>query len=208
MNRATLSVLLSAALAAAAIAAPAGGAAPAGAATTATSPAKQPGRIVRATDLRDLPASDGKLLEVVQPNTEVAVLERMGGWYRVALPTREGWIRLTAVRFATATPSSGGGLTASLGFLRSGRSAVQTGTVTTGVRGLSETDLVNSVPDPAAVDALDALAVAAEDAQQHARALGLKATEVKFIKPPEKDKDEKKGGKGKKQKDDDEEDGG
>ena len=47
--------------------------------------------------------------------------------------------------------------------------------VTTGVRGLSETDLANSVPDPEAVDALDAYAVAPDDAKQHARTLGLKA---------------------------------
>jgi hypothetical protein len=209
MIRTTLLVVLCAVIAPTVDAgAPAGGAAGASAGSTAGAKAgtAQKGRVVRATDLRDLPTSDGRLIEVVQPNTEVAVLERMGGWYKVALPTHDGWIRLTAVRFATATPSSGGGLTASLGFLRSGRSAVQTGTVTTGVRGLSETDLANSVPDPAAVDALDALAVGADDAQQHARALGLKATEVMFIKAPEKD--DKKDGKGKKHKEEDEEDGG
>jgi len=205
-----LSVLCIAVASAVCAGAPTGGSsgttagASAGAAAGAKAGAAQKGRIVRATDLRDLPVSDGKLIEVVPANTEVAVLERKGGWYRVSLPKHDGWIRLTAVRFATATPSSGGGLTASLGFLRSGRSAVQTGTVTTGVRGLSETDLANSVPDPEAVDALDALVVGTEDAQQHARALGLKATEVKFIKPPDKEKD----GKGKKPKDDDDEDGG
>jgi hypothetical protein len=209
MIRTTLSVLLSAAIVATAAAAPAGVAAPTGAATTATAPAKQSGRIVRATDLRDLPSAAAKLLEVVPANTDVTVLERQGGWYRVSSASREGWVRLTAVRFATATPSSGGGLTASLGFLKSGRSAVQSGTVTTGVRGLSETDLANSVPDPDAVDRLDALAVAPEDAQQHARALGLSAVEVPFIKAPkEGDKPAKKDGKGKKQKDEDDEEGG
>jgi hypothetical protein len=180
----------------------------AGASAVTTAGAGQKGRIVRATDLRQQPTAGSALIEVVPVNTEVAVLERQGGWYRIALPSRDGWVRLTAVRFATATPSSSGGLNASLGFLKSGRSAVQTGTVTTGVRGLSETDLANSVPDPAAVDALDAHAVAPDDANQHARALGLKATEVPFVKAPAKDQDGKKDGKGKKGKADDEEDGG
>ena len=180
----------------------------AGATAGATAGAGQKGRIVRATDLREQPTAGSGLVEVVPANTEVAVLERQGGWYRIALPSRDGWVRLTAVRFATATPSSSGGLNASLGFLKSGRSAVQTGTVTTGVRGLSETDLANSVPDPEAVDALDAYAVVPDDAKQHARSLGLKATEVQFVKPP-KDKDGKKDGKGKKGKaEDDEEEGG
>lgn len=171
----------------------------------------QKGRVVRVTDLRDLPASDGKLLEVLQANVEVAVAERQGGWYKVRIGNRQGWVRLTAVRFATATPSSpqSGGLTASLGFLKSGRSAVQTGTVTTGVRGLSETDLANSTPDPEAVDALDQLAVAPDDARQHAQALGLGATKVDFIKAPQADKKGGKKSKGGKDKDgDDEEDGG
>ena len=191
------------------VAAGAAAGATAGAAAGATAGAGQKGRIVRATDLRELPSAGSALVEVVPANTEVAVLERQGGWYRVALPSRDGWVRLTAVRFATATPSSSGGLSASLGFLKSGRSAVQTGTVTTGVRGLSETDLANSVPDPEAVDALDAYAVAADDATQHARSLGLKATEVQFIKAPPKDKDGGKDGKGKKGKaEDDEEEGG
>lgn len=173
--------------------------------------AAQKARVVRTTDLRAQPSSDSALLEVVAAQTEVAVLERQGGWYRVALPSRDGWMRLTAVRFASATPAASGGLTASLGFLKSGRSAVQTGTVTTGVRGLSETDLANSVPDPEAVDALDGLAVSGDDAAHHARELGLKAKEIPFIKAPAKDdeggKDSRKN-KGKKPKDDDEEEGG
>lgn len=199
MNRKALTLCLVAAVAFAAEAGPAAAPKPA-----AKADAAQKGRIVRATDLRDQPASAGTLLEVVPANTEVAVLERQGGWYRVALPARDGWVRLTAIRFATATPSSSGGLTASLDFLKSGRSAVQTGTVTTGVRGLSETDLQNSVPDPEAVDRLDALVVAQDDARQHAQALGLKPVEVEFIKPPaDGNKKDKKG-----KKDKDEEDGG
>lgn len=164
---------------------------PTGAASTVPNVTLQKARTVRATDFRDLPSSDGKLLVVVPANTEIAVAERRGGWYRVRVTGREGWMRLTAVRFASATPDSSGGFTAPLAFLKSGRSAAQTGTVTTGVRGLSETDLANSTPDPAAVDALEALAIPASDAEGYARELGLASIKVKFVKLPKKpDKDD------------------
>ena len=157
-----------------------------------TGPA-QTGRSVRTTDLRATASATATLVEVVPANAELQVFERQGGWYRVKHAGKDGWVRLTAVRFASATPSSGsGGLTASLGFLRSGRSAAQTGTVTTGVRGLSETDLQNAVPDEAAVDRLDGLAVPKADAESQARDLGLRATTVEFLKPV-KDDDDKDG---------------
>ena len=148
-------------------------------------------RTVRATDLRDHPASEGKLLEVVPANSDLLVRERRGGWYHVVRGEQDGWVRLTAVRFATTTPSSSGGITAPLAFLRSGRSAVQTGTVTTGVRGLSEVDLANATPNPSAVSALDPHAVTPEDARAFAARIGLVATAVEFVKVHKKDKDHK-----------------
>lgn len=159
----------------------------------------QTGRTVRTTDLRADATSASAMVKVIAANTEVVVHERRGGWYRIDAGTERGWIRLTAVRFATATPSSSGGLSSSLGFLRSGRSAAQGGTVTTGVRGLSETDLANSTPDEDAVDALDALAVGADDARSNAAANGLNATKVDFVKLPKKGKKDKKDKKSKQQ---------
>ena len=151
----------------------------------------QKARTVRATDLRDHPVSDGKLLEVVPANSDLLVRERQGGWYHVVRGEQDGWVRLTAVRFATTTPSSSGGISAPLAFLRSGRSAVQTGTVTTGVRGLSEVDLANATPNPSAVSALDTHAVMPEDARAYAARIGLAATAVEFVKVHKKGKDHK-----------------
>lgn len=169
----------------------------------AAAPAAQSGRVARTTDLRDKPANDGAMLRVVPANTAIAVGERKGGWYRVTVEGAEGWMRLSAVRFGTpgAGDAAKGGSSA-LTFLQSGRSAVTTGTVTTGVRGLSEEGLSKAEPDRAAVAALDALAVTADDARGYAGELPTAAISVEYVKVPDKkdakrknkDKDEGGGG--------------
>jgi hypothetical protein len=156
----------------------------------------QSGRVARTTDLRDQPANDGAMLRVVPANTAIAVGERKGGWYKVDVEGSAGWMRLSAVRFgspAAASASSGG--SSALKFLQSGRSAVTTGTVTTGVRGLSEEGLSKAEPDYAAVAALDALAVAADDSRAFASELPATSASVDFIKPPDKKKEKKRKGK-------------
>jgi uncharacterized protein YgiM (DUF1202 family) len=166
-------------------AAPAATAAPAPAAT-------QSGRVARTTDLRDKPANDGAMLRVVPANTVVEVAARQGGWYRVTVDGVQGWMRLSAVRFGAAVAATGAGGGASpLAFLQSGRSAVTTGSVTTGVRGLSEEGLQKAEPNHAAVAALDALAVSTEDARRYAAELPVAAISVDYVKPPDK-KDERK----------------
>jgi hypothetical protein len=158
------------------------------AATPAIKPAAkstaQAARVARAADLRAEPANGAELLQVLAADTQIGVLERRGGWYRVTVGEGGGWLRLTAVRFATGAQSDGGA-SASLRFLQSGRKGVTTGTVTTGVRGLSEADLANAVPDPAAVDRLDALAVPADDARRYAADLKLQAVKVDYVPLPE-----------------------
>lgn len=153
------------------------------AAPAANSATTQSGRVARTTDLRDKPANDGEMLLVVQANTLVEVAERQGGWYRVAVEGQSGWMRLSAVRFGAASAKSG---SSPLGFLQSGRSAVTKGSVTTGVRGLSEEGLQRAEPNHAAVTALDALAVPSDDARRFAGELPLAAVSVAYVAPPEK----------------------
>lgn len=159
----------------------------------ATPAATQAGRVARTTDLRDKPANDGAMLRVVPANTAVTVAERQGGWYHVSVDGTAGWMRLSAVRFGApgATASAGGG-SSPLKFLQSGRSAVTSGTVTTGVRGLSEEGLSKAEPDYAAVAALDALAVSGDDARGFAGEAPLAAVKIEYVKPPDKKDDKKK----------------
>jgi uncharacterized protein YgiM (DUF1202 family) len=168
-------------------------AAPAPAPVPAATATNQAARVARTTDLRDKPANDGAMLRVVQANTAVEVAERQGGWYKVAVEGQSGWMRLSAVRFGAVTPSSGtAGGSSTLGFLQSGRSAVTKGSVTTGVRGLSEEALQRAEPDHAAVAALDGLAVSTDDARRYAGELPLAAASVAYVSAPEKEKDDRK----------------
>lgn len=155
-------------------------------------PATQPGRVARTTDLRDKPGNDGAMLKVVQANTVVEVAERQGGWYKVTVDGAPGWMRLSAIRFGTPVASSGGSGSSTLGFLQSGRSAVTSGTVTTGVRGLSEEGLSKAEPNYAAVASLDALAVSGDDARGYASEAPAVAVKVDYVAAPEKDKSKKK----------------
>ena len=188
-------------LAGVALAAPSPSAAPAAPAIAAAPAATQAGRVARTTDLRDKPANDGAMLRVVPADTVVEVAERQGGWYRVSVEGVAGWLRLSAVRFAASVPGNkGGGGSSPLSFLQSGRSAVTTGSVTTGVRGLSEEGLARAEPDRAAVAALDTLAVTAEDARRYAAELPLAAVAVEYVRPPDK-KEERKSKSKRKSKD-------
>lgn len=158
------------------------------AATPAAAPVTaQSGRVARTTDLRDKPANDGAMLRVVSANTAVEVAERQGGWYRVTVEGSSGWMRLSAVRFGVAgTSNKPSGGASPLSFLQSGRSAVTTGSVTTGVRGLSEEGLARAEPNHAAVAALDALAVTSDEARRFAAELPLVEVNVDYVKPPDK----------------------
>jgi hypothetical protein len=141
-------------------------------------------RIARATTVHQSPASDAAVVTRLAAQERVTVSERSGGWYRVVAAGGTGWVRLSGVRFATSNGESRGGLAAPLRLLQSGRAAVTTGTVTTGVRGLTEQELAASTPDPAAVAALEAHAVDVTAARAFAAELELRAIQVKALKPP------------------------
>jgi hypothetical protein len=155
-------------------------------------------RITRATTVHQSPASDAVVVTKLVAQERVTVSERSGGWYRIVAAGGTGWVRLSGVRFATTSSESRGGLAAPLRLLQSGRAAVTTGTVTTGVRGLTEQELAASTPDPAAVAALEAHAVDATAARAFANELELRPTQVKALKPPagepKSDEDDGEGG--------------
>lgn len=117
------------------------------------------GTISQATELRAKPFTDGQLLKQLPAGTEVSVLQREGGWYEIKAP-EQGWVPMWRVRFPAG--SGGGGAIAAI---QSGRAAATRSTATTGVRGLSEEELARATPDPAAVVALEQLAVPPDQAR-------------------------------------------
>lgn len=137
--------------------------------------AGQSGTTTRAAELRASPLADARLVQTLPPNTKVDVVKRVGGWYEVRTTAgAQGWVRMWLLRFSTQT-GGGAALKENVAVLGSGRSSSTYTTATTGVRGLSEEELRNATPDPAAVQALEQLAVTPVDARGFANKIPLKA---------------------------------
>jgi len=136
--------------------------------------AAQVGTITRQADLRSSPFSDGKTVTMLKQGTSVEVIKRVGGWYQVKVSGTEGWVRMWLLRF-TGTAATGSG-SSTLAVLQSGRAGSTYTTATTGVRGLSEEELKNAKPDPAALQTVEALATTPADARGFAGQAALKAT--------------------------------
>ena len=146
---------------------------------------------VVAGNMNDGPYSDANPIGNVPVNTNVTVLSRQGGWYKVRLPTGQiGWLPMTDLRLGN--PGSGGtnapASSGSHGFFslfESGRSGASGTTATTGVRGLNTGDIANAKPDPAAVAELDQWMVKPPVAVSFAGALKLQAEKIGYL-PKEK----------------------
>lgn len=131
--------------------------------------AAQSGTTTRSAELRATPNADGKLLATLPAGARVDVVKRIGGWYEVKTASgTAGWVRMWLLRFT--------GTATNVATLQSGRSSSTYTTATTGVRGLSEEELKNAKPDPAALQTVENLAVAPADARGFAQKASLKAS--------------------------------
>ena len=113
--------------------------------------------MIRATELKQEPASDAATVATLPENTAVDALERKGGWTRVKAGAGEGWVRMLALRFGGAPPPSRARAASSQLFnvARTGTSGTQ---VTTGVRGLDAEQIANAQPNPAELAKLQGFA--------------------------------------------------
>ena len=109
--------------------------------------AAEPATVIRATDLKQEPATDAATIAALAENTAVDALERKGGWTRVKAQAGEGWVKMLALRYGAAGAAKQGdsGVTQLFNVARTGSSGTQ---VTTGVRGLDEKQLANAQPNP------------------------------------------------------------
>ena len=134
---------------------------------------------VRAGDLKQQPFIDAAAAGSVAANQALSVLVRQGGWVRVESNGQNGWMRMLNIRLAVAAPApgtNGGGSSAAR--LRTGSSGK---TVTTGVKGLDESNIRGSTPDEAQVAQLEALGVDPSEAASHAASSGLKEQSVQYL---------------------------
>jgi Bacterial SH3 domain len=107
----------------------------------------EPATVIRASDLKQEPATDAATIASLPENTAVDALERKGGWTRVKAAGAEGWVRMLSLRYGAAAPAKPGasGATQLFNVARTGTSGTQ---VTTGVRGLDAEQIVNAQPNP------------------------------------------------------------
>lgn len=143
-------------------------------------------QVVRATALQNAPYTDATRLNLLRAPARVEILQRQGGWYQVRVNDtgQEGWVRMASLRLEqTAEAEEGSGWWASL--FRTGRSSATWTTATTGIRGLSETDINNATQDYDELTMVESYAVNAADARAFATQLPLKARQVADL--PEED---------------------
>lgn len=142
----------------------------------------EPASLIRATELKQQPASDAAAAGLLAENAKVDALERKGGWTRVkAEGGAEGWVRMLALRYAGAGDARQGdsGVAQLLNVARGGTSGTQ---VTTGVRGLDAEQLANARPNPAELKKLEGYAASKQGAEGFAAKGKLRAQRVDYPK--------------------------
>ena len=140
----------------------------------------EPATVMRATELKQQPASDAAGVATLAENTMVDALERKGGWTRVkAEGGAEGWVRMLALRYAGAGEAKQGdaGISQILNVARTGTSGAQ---VATGVRGLDAEQLVNAKPNAAELKKMEKYAASRDGAEGFAAKGKLSAQRVDY----------------------------
>lgn len=139
----------------------------------------EPATVIRATDLKQEPATDAATVAALAENTAVEVLARKSGWTRIKTASAEGWVRMLALRLGGATAAKPGasGLTQMFNVARTGTSGTQ---VTTGVRGLDAEQIANAQPNPAELAKLEKFAADRDAATGFAAQGKLAPTSVNY----------------------------
>jgi len=142
----------------------------------------EPATVMRATELKQQPATDAPAAGQLAENAKVDALERRGGWTRVkAEGGAEGWVRMLALRYAGAGEAKQGdtGIAQILNVARSGTSGTQ---VTTGVRGLDAEQLANAKPNAGELKKMENYAASKDNAEGFAAKGKLRAQRVDYPK--------------------------
>jgi hypothetical protein len=141
----------------------------------------EPAMLVRATELKEAPATDAATVARLPENAAVEALERKGGWTRVKSGSSEGWVRMLALRFGGPGEAKKGdsGITQIFNVARTGTSGTQ---VTTGARGLDADQLANAQPNPAELSKMADFAANADAAANFAAKGKLAAQSVEYPK--------------------------
>jgi hypothetical protein len=141
----------------------------------------EPASTLRATELKKEPAIDAETLAELPENTAVDAAERKGGWVKVKARGSEGWVKMLSLRYGNPAAAKKGdtGISQMFNVARTGSSGTQ---VTTGVRGLDESQLANAQPNPQELAKLEKFAADANGAAGFAAKGKLAAKSVDYPK--------------------------
>ena len=140
----------------------------------------EPATVIRATELRNAPATDAAVVAPLAERAQVEALDRKGGWTRVKTAGgAEGWVRMLALRYAGGGAARQGdsGIAQLLNVARSGTSGTQ---VTTGVRGLDAEQLASARPNAAELQKLQGYAASKDAAAGFAASGKLQSRSVGY----------------------------
>ena len=146
---------------------------------------------VRATLLKEKPYTDARTLATLEQRSRVVVVSRQASWMQVKTNAGSGWVKMLSLQFSDAGKQNKKG-DSGLRALFNVASGGGGGSVTTGVRGLSEEDLKNAQPNPQALLAVQGYAVSKSAAKNFAKAGNLSELEMEYVTAPEKGADNEK----------------
>ncbi len=141
--------------------------------------AAEPATVIRATELKQEPATDAPAVAQLPENTAVDALERKGGWTRVKAPAGEGWVKMLSLRYGTPGSAKTGdsGISQLFNVARTGTSGTQ---VTTGVRGLDADQIKTAQPNNAELKKLEGFSANPGAASSFAASGKLEARKVDY----------------------------
>jgi hypothetical protein len=142
----------------------------------------EPATLVRASELKAQPATDSATVTQLAADSPLDARERSGGWVRVKTSAgAEGWVKMLALRYGGPGAAKRGesGIAQAINVARTGASGTQ---VTTGVRGLDETDINTARPNPAELKKLEGYAESKQGSAAFAESGRLKAQRVEYPK--------------------------
>ena len=137
-------------------------------------------KLVNDAQLKSNPTTTSASVKTLKKNSSVEILKRQKGWYQVSTDNNtKGWLTLLQVRYErvpnASTPSD---LSRFIG-LRRGHSNV---TATTGVRGISDSDINSSHADFNAIAITAKFKSTPQSAKKFAQQAGLKSQSIPYPK--------------------------
>jgi hypothetical protein len=140
--------------------------------------AVETGTALKTDILKAEPYTDAKNSGTLTKSESLEIVKKKGAWLQVKTKKNIGWVRLLSVK---RTSSTNGSLKGAMD-VANGRSGTGKVVSTTGIRGLSAEELKTAKFNESEMRKLESYAASQKDAAKFAKAGGLTATKVAYLK--------------------------